>query len=76
MSVVVYSQNGCMPCKRVKDKLSELNVDYVEKNVSLDQDALVEVLELGYQATPVVYVDESNHWHGFDLERMKELAVE
>lgn len=73
--VKVYTQNGCVPCKKTKDKMNELGIEFEELNVTENTDALKEVVRLGYKATPVVVVDEDTHWHGYNPKRI-ELLVE
>lgn len=55
--VVLYTKNGCANCQQEKDFLSERDVEYTEKNIEEDQAAFVELVELGYQTTPLTTID-------------------
>ena len=52
--------------------LSQKGVDFVEKNVRGDQAALKELLDLGYQSTPVTIID-GQAIVGFDQAKISEL---
>jgi len=71
-SVVVFSQPGWGPCNREKEFLSQKGIDFVDKNVREDEQALKELLGMGYQSTPVTLVD-GEAVIGFDQARIEEL---
>jgi glutaredoxin 3 len=52
--------------------LSQKGVEFVEKNVRADKAALKELIDLGYQSTPVTIVD-GEAVVGFDQIKIMEL---
>ena len=71
-SVVVYTQPGWGPCQREKEFLSQKEIAFVDKNVREDQEALKELLALGFQSTPVTMID-GEAVVGFDQAKIEEL---
>ena len=64
MPVTVITSPGCQPCRITKRMLTDRGVDYRERNVANDPDALELAKSLGHSASPVVIVGEQ-HWSGF-----------
>jgi glutaredoxin 3 len=52
--------------------LSQKGVEFVEKNVRADKAALKELLDQGFQSTPVIIID-SQSVVGFDQAKIIEL---
>jgi len=52
--------------------LSQKGVQFVEKNVRADQAALKELIDLGYQSTPVTVID-GEAIVGFDQTKISQL---
>jgi glutaredoxin 3 len=52
--------------------LSQKGVQFVEKNVRADQAALKELIDLGFQSTPVTIIDGQSVV-GFDQAKIMEL---
>ena len=52
--------------------LSQKGVEFVEKNVRADKTALQELLDLGFQSTPVTIIDGQSVV-GFDQQKIIEL---
>jgi glutaredoxin 3 len=61
-----------MFCNRVKEFLSQKNVQFVERDVSQDQSALSELEALGTMATPVTVID-GQAVVGLDKARLEQL---
>ncbi|WP_318529959.1 glutaredoxin family protein [Cellulomonas sp. SG140] len=77
MSVVtVYSAPHCQPCNATKRLLDKLDIEHVVIDVSEDPAARDFALALGYQETPVVFIDTDNHWSGYRPDRIREYARE
>jgi glutaredoxin 3 len=57
---------------RVKEFLSQRNVPFTARDITLDEKALVELDELGYMTTPVTVVD-SEVVIGFIRDRLEQL---
>ena len=56
----------------MKEFLSQKGIDFVGKNIREDQEALKELLGLGFQSTPVTLVD-GEAVLGFDQGKIEEL---
>ncbi len=72
--VVVYSQPGCVPCRRMKEFLAENGVEFTDRDVSTDEAALQELVKLGFMTTPVIVVDDEVI-AGFDRARLESLLL-
>jgi glutaredoxin len=59
-------------CGKVKEFLHQKGVPYVEKDISTDEAALNELLEKGFQATPVTVID-GEAVVGFNTAKLEEL---
>lgn len=69
---VVLSQPGCRPCAGVKSWLTNNGIDFVEKDVTQDTEALDTMIALGYKGTPVIIAGDQ-HWQGVDMDKMASL---
>lgn len=69
--VIVYSKENCQPCRMVKKWLEKNDVEYVEKNATEHIDHLA---QLGYRQAPVTVID-SEHFYGFDIDRLQQLLA-
>jgi glutaredoxin 3 len=75
-SVVVYSSPTCAFCRMAMDYLTEKGVDYIEKDISVDQDALRYVLEkVGQAVTPIITIGDQNIV-GFDRPKIDQALSE
>lgn len=75
MTVTLYTQPGCQPCKATYRRLTDKGVEFDVRDVSVSESALEEVRALGYQMTPVVVTESGEHWSGFDPSRIDALAA-
>jgi glutaredoxin len=55
--VVIYTKNDCAYCQQEKEFLSEKGIEFIEKNIQEDQQAFLELVEMGYQTTPLTTID-------------------
>lgn len=46
-----------MFCSRVKEFLSQNNIDFVDRNIAADETALADLTKTGYMTTPVLVID-------------------
>ena len=70
--VKIYSTPTCPWCMRTKQFLKENNIDFVDYDVSSDQEALEEMIRIsGQMGVPVLDI-EGEIIVGFDKERIKE----
>lgn len=58
-TVTVFSQPGCPTCAQVKAFLKARGVEYTERDVSSDEEAMRELDERGYSATPLTVVGDT-----------------
>ena len=70
--VIVYSQPGWHFCGMEKAWLSENGIDFEDRNVTEDPNAMDELQELGYFTTPVTLIDDQTVV-GFDREKLTRL---
>ena len=71
--ITVYSKSFCVQCTATYRALDKAGLDYEIVDLEQDEDALREVMELGYQQAPVVrHGDE--HWAGFRPDLIKAAA--
>jgi len=73
--VIVYSQSGWMFCHMVKEYLSHRGTQFVERDISQDEDALGELQALGVMTTPVTVID-GEVVVGFDRSKLEQLLTD
>lgn len=61
-----------MFCGRVKEFLSQRGVDFVDRDITTDEEAIAELDELGYMTSPVTVID-GEVVIGFDAAKLEEL---
>ena len=61
-----------MFCGKVKEFLSQNNIEFVDRNIAADPAALSELEKLGYMTTPVTLVD-GEVVVGFDAQKLSRL---
>ena len=70
--VEIFSSNTCKNCVDLKNYLKENNIEYIEYNISKDQEARKNLIQLGYMSVPVTLID-GEHVLGFDRVRIDQL---
>ena len=70
--VEVFSSDTCKYCVELKDYLKEHNVEYIEYNISRDEEARRNLIKLGYMSVPVTLIN-GKHVLGFDKLRIRQL---
>jgi glutaredoxin len=70
--VEVFSSDTCKRCVDLKKYLKENNIEYIEYNISKDQEARKNLIQLGYMSVPVMII-EGEHVLGFDTVRIQQL---
>ena len=74
-AVTVYTKPNCPQCNATHKHLTNLGIDHDTVDVTQDPEAHAYVTGLGYQAAPVVVVnDGEDHWSGYRPDRLKGLA--
>ena len=61
-----------MFCAKVKEFLSQNEIEYTDRNVAADESALAELERLGFMTTPVTVVD-GEVVIGFDRAKLEKL---
>lgn len=61
-----------MFCSKVKEYLSQKAIQYTERNVSKEPDAIDELKKLGIMTTPVTVIN-GNMVIGFDQQKLEKL---
>ena len=70
--VTVFTSKMCSYCYVAKDYLSSKGIQYIEKDIGVDQEAREELIQKGITAVPVIKIDEELVV-GFDKDRIDEL---
>lgn len=61
MTTTVYSRPTCAPCRTLKMYLSQKGVDFINRNIDDDPQALKEAYSLaGYSIVPVTVVEKED----------------
>lgn len=70
--VIIYTTPTCPFCKKVKSFLNDHDIDYENRDISIDKDAQGEVIEKAeMMVAPVVDID-GEIIIGYDEQEMKE----
>lgn len=72
--VTVITSPGCQPCRITKKMLEDRGIDFTERNVSEDFEALKLAKSLGHSSSPVV-ITADDHWSGFRPDKIALLAA-
>ncbi|CUI97160.1 glutaredoxin-like protein NrdH [Cognatishimia activa] len=73
MSITVYSKPACVQCTATTRALDAKGITYDVVDLSLDDDAMSHVTELGYRQAPVV-IAGGDHWSGFRPDMISRLS--
>ena len=77
MSVILYTQPACLPCKRVEKKLTEAGVEFELVDLSKDRVAADYVKRvLMALSTPVIEADGWLPIIGYQPDKLKDLISE
>ncbi len=57
VKVILYKTTHCPRCVEMKKRLEALRIDYEEKNIETDSDAMADVLMLGKWVMPILTRD-------------------
>jgi len=61
-----------MFCAKVKEFLSQNKIEFTDRNITADEQALAELEKLGYMTTPVTVID-GQIVVGFDRDKLQKL---
>lgn len=73
MNIIVYSKSGCPECVFTKKFLESENIPFEERRVDQNKEYLDEVIELGYQALPVIKT-ENDVFKGYQPEKLQDIV--
>jgi glutaredoxin len=59
VKAIVYSSTHCTYCKQLKAYLTELNIDFEERNIDTDEKYAQELQALGMSSVPVTVIGNS-----------------
>lgn len=71
--IEIYTSDTCVQCKKAKEYLQNNNLEFIEYNISSNQEYKRELIKKGYLSVPVIVVDGQDIL-GFDLNRIKQLT--
>ncbi len=71
-NVTIFTTPTCTYCKKAKAYMNENNIEYVEKDVTKDAEARMELMQKGYRGVPIIRIDGEDIV-GFDQQRIQEL---
>ena len=71
--IEIYTSDTCIQCKKVKEYFQNNNLEFIEYNISSNQEYKRELIKKGYLSVPVIVV-EGQDILGFDLTRIKQLT--
>ncbi|MCO5113828.1 MAG: glutaredoxin-like protein NrdH [Bdellovibrionaceae bacterium] len=72
MSVIVYSQPACVQCVATYKALEQKGIKFQIVDLTLDDEAMQRVRNLGYKQVPVVIAGD-DHWSGFRPDKIGSL---
>lgn len=67
VKVVLYKTTNCSRCAELKKRLEVLKIDYEERNIETDSNAMADMLMLGQWTMPVLTRDSKL----VDIEELK-----
>ena len=70
--IETFSSDKCKQCIELKKYLKEKNINYIEYNISGNDENRKTLINLGYMSVPVLLID-GNHVLGFDKTRIDSL---
>lgn len=71
--VIIYSTPICTYCKDVKDFLAENSVEFVEKDITKDREALLRMKEISKQMSVPVLEIGDEVIVGFEPDKMQDI---
>jgi len=80
MTLTVYTQPSCQPCKATKRWLDRRGITYQEVDVTTSPDDAEAIRALGFKEAPVVIVSSGDPeldlmWSGFDPNNLTKYAT-
>ena len=73
MEIKLFSKPVCMQCTATKRELERRGMNFIEVDITKDEQVLRRIIALGYMQASVVMVGD-DHWSGFRPEKISALA--
>ena len=70
--IMIFTAKDCPYCEKTKKFFSDRKVNFIEKEVTENPEAMKQLIDLGRFGTPLIIVD-GKEVVGFDEERLEEL---
>jgi glutaredoxin-like protein NrdH len=71
--IQVYTKPACVQCDATKRHLDKAGLEYETIDITQNPDALDKILNMGFQAAPVVITDNDS-WSGFQPDKLDGIA--
>ena len=71
--IEIYTSDTCIQCKKAKEYFQNNNLEFIEYNISSNQEYKRELIKKGYLSVPVIVIDGQDVL-GFDLTRIEQLT--
>lgn len=71
--IKIYSNERCQPCKATKRMMDNLGIDY--NDILINETNREKVLSYGFKEAPVVVLNDSVSWSGFQPDRINGLFL-
>lgn len=72
--ITLYSKPACPGCRMTKRFFEKNGIQFVERDVTVEPDALAHVRALGYSQMPVVET-ATESWSGYDPDRLAAIVA-
>jgi glutaredoxin len=64
-SIIIFTLNGCLHCKNLKNRLNELNIPFIDVEIGQNQKLWDQVVEqTGHNVLPTVFIKKENTEEG------------
>lgn len=73
-AVTLYSKPACVQCTAAERRLKKDGVEYVKLNLPDLPEKLAEFKAAGHLQAPVIEAEGVETFHGFDVEKLAEVA--
>jgi len=70
----VYTKPACVQCDATKRLMDNLGINYETVDITQDEAAYTKIVNMGYQAVPVV-ITTNGSWSGFQPDKISLLAA-
>lgn len=72
--VTLLSKDPCPQCDMTKKLFKREGIEYTERRMDLDAEAMKLAKDLGYLQAPVVIAPDGTSWSGFRPDKIGELV--